>query len=157
LFIFYEMLVYLQILNFAGEASMKSTTIIILSTLALAGCQASGGGATRVFNVNKVASPTNPIKLDFAASLNPDCSSIGPIEVRVITQPTLGQVQISRAQDYPRFTSNNQRYRCNARAVPGVRTMYTPRGGAIGQDTIVTETFFPSGNSHRTTFNVTVR
>jgi hypothetical protein len=136
---------------------MKSATIIILLTLALAGCQAGGGGATRVFNVNKVATPSNPLKLDFATSLNPDCTSSGPIEVRVITPPTNGQVQVSRTKDYPRYTSVNQRYHCNARPVPGVRTVYTPRSGFIGQETVVLETFFPSGNTYRSTFNVTVR
>jgi hypothetical protein len=135
---------------------MKYATIVLLSTLALSGCQA-GGGATRVFSVNKVATPTHPLKLDFATSLNPDCTPTGPIEVRMITPPTNGQVQISRVQDYPPFPRGNQRYHCNARAVPGVRTMYTPRSGFIGQDTVVTETFFPSGNTHRSSFNITVR
>jgi hypothetical protein len=134
---------------------MKSAFVLALSALALAGCQQGAGGGS--FTSNVVTTPTKAQKLNFASSLHPDCTAYGPIEMRVLTQPTNGSVRVSQTQDYPRYLSGNQRYHCNAKRVPGVLVLYTPRSGFIGQDTVVTETFYPTGTSRRNTFNITVR
>jgi hypothetical protein len=133
----------------------RKKVAILLVVLALAGCQANSG--MRSFAFNKITTPTNPIKLDFMTSLNPDCTATGPIEVRVITPPSNGTLQVNKTESYPLYAAGNQRYHCNGRKVPGVLTVYTPRRDFFGQDTVVTETFPPSGVARRQTFNVTVR
>ena len=134
---------------------MKTSMVFVVAALTLAGCQQGGVGAS--FTSNIVTTPTKPQKLNFASSLHPDCTAYGPIEMRVLTQPTNGSVRVNQTQDYPRYLSGNQRYHCNTKRVPGVLVVYTPRNGFVGQDTVVTETFYPTGTSRRNTFNILVR
>jgi hypothetical protein len=135
---------------------MKSAIIITFSTLLLAGCQ-TDSGATFARSLDRVVTSPYPLVLDFATSVSPDCKPTGPIQVRVITQPMHGQLKVTRTAQFPTYPTGNQREACNNRSVPGVRTVYTPRPGFSGEDIVVIETLFPSGKTHRATFNLSVR
>jgi hypothetical protein len=73
-------------------------------------------------------------QLAFVSALNPDCSSAGEIEVRVIKSPKNGTVEIENGFGYPNYDEKNQRYSCNTRLVQGVRISYTSAEGFIGKD-----------------------
>ena len=128
--------------------------LITGTALVLAGCQQA---ATRNSSPVSVTATGTPLRLNFFSSLNADCSSLGPIPVRVIQPPVNGTVSVVQAQDYPRYNSANQRYHCNARRVTGTRVVYTPRAGFVGQETIVVEGFYPSGTADRLTHTVNIR
>lgn len=73
-------------------------------------------------------------QLAFVAVLNPDCSSAGEIEVRVVRPPKNGTVEIENGFGYPNYNEKNQRYSCNARLVQGVRISYSSAEGFTGKD-----------------------
>lgn len=73
-------------------------------------------------------------QLAFLSALNPDCSSAGEIEVRVVRSPKNGTVEIENGFGYPNYNEKNQRYSCNTRLVQGVRISYTSVEGFIGKD-----------------------
>jgi len=73
-------------------------------------------------------------QLAFVSALNPDCSSAGEIEVRVLRSAKNGTVEIENGFGYPNYDEKNQRYSCNTRLVQGVRISYTSAEGFIGKD-----------------------
>ena len=73
-------------------------------------------------------------QLAFVSALNPDCSSAGEIEVRVVRSPKNGTVEIENGFGYPNYDEKNQRYSCNTRLVQGVRISYSSAEGFIGKD-----------------------
>jgi hypothetical protein len=134
---------------------MKSATAIILGTLALAGCQQAGGA--RIVTANVETTSTKSQRLNFFTSLNPDCTSRGRTEVRVVTPPMNGSIKIAYESDFPRYSAVSQRYECNRRRVTGTSVVYTPRRDFQGQETIVVEGFYPTGQLDRVTHTVNVR
>jgi hypothetical protein len=73
-------------------------------------------------------------QLAFVSALNPDCSSAGEIDVRVVRSPKNGTVEIENSFGYPNYDEKNQRYSCNTRLVQGVRISYSSAEGFIGKD-----------------------
>jgi len=52
-------------------------------------------------------------RIGFYVDLNPDCSAVGDINVRVTKQPEHGTVETVAATDYVRFPKENIRSKCN--------------------------------------------
>ena len=73
-------------------------------------------------------------QLAFVSALNPDCSSAGEIDVRVVRSPKNGTVEIENSFGYPNYDEKNQRYSCNTRLVQGVRISYSSAEGFIEKD-----------------------
>jgi hypothetical protein len=134
---------------------MKARSILVVGALTLAGCQQGNGTASISSNI--VTTPMKSQKLAFFTSLNADCSSLGKTEVRLISPPANGRVQIEFTNDFPNYRIGNQRYDCNKQRVPGTKVTFIPNPNFVGQDTIITEAFHPSGRAQRLTSNVTVR
>ena len=55
-----------------------------------------------------------------ATSVNPDCSALGNVEVRVAQGPEHGKVSIRRTRVFPNYAAVNLRSACNARRVAEV-------------------------------------
>jgi hypothetical protein len=97
------------------------------------------------------------VKLHFAYSVNPDCSSTGEITARVTQSPQHGRISVTRAQDFPRFPNENVRSICNRRRVPGIAIQYFSQRGFVGSDSVGIEIIYPKGAMQRGTFSVEVR
>ena len=70
-----------------------------------------------------------------ATSVNPDCSALGNVEVRVAQGPEHGKVSIRRTR---------------------VFLTYVSQRGYVGDDLVVIEVFFPNGRAQRTTIAIRV-
>ncbi|MGJ4993375.1 hypothetical protein ACQR0Z_03090 [Bradyrhizobium sp. HKCCYLS3077] len=97
-----------------------------------------------------------PLILFNATSVNPDCTALGNVEVRVVQGPEHGRVSVSRTRVFPNYAAGNLRSTCNARRVPGVLVTYVSQRGYVGDDLVVIEVFFPNGRAQRATVAIRV-
>jgi hypothetical protein len=84
--------------------------------------------ATRV-----VASSKNQ-RIGFFTSVDPDCASNGEVEVRVTKQPEHGSAETRTATNFPNFSKENIRSKCNDRKVRGVQINYKSAEKYVGSD-----------------------
>jgi len=96
-------------------------------------------------------------QLGFFTSLNPDCSTAGDIESRLIELPANGVVELEDGYGYPNYAITNRRYECNKGMVMGVRVYYTSKDGYLGKDSFVTQFFTPTGAEVVWNYSVTVK
>ena len=127
--------------------------IVIAAGLALA----LPAGAAHAAWVNKAAASGKPLILYQASTLNPDCSSMGAITIKVLEGPEHGRVSAGRASVFPRFHSANPRAKCNTRRVSGVSATYISQRGYQGTDRVTIEVISPTGAYARHTINIVVR
>ena len=90
-------------------------------------------------------------------SLNPDCSSLGPITVKLVQSPGHGTVTDITTKVFPNFPANNPHSICNTRKVPGQRMTYASSGSFTGQDLVEIEAFFPDGSAQVIRIPIIVR
>ncbi len=82
----------------------------------------------------KTVAAGTTLRLIFAYSVNPDCTSRGLNTIRVTEQPTHGAARVQKTTDFPKFPPSNIRWDCNEAKVPGVALLYTPAPGFSGSD-----------------------
>jgi hypothetical protein len=104
----------------------------------------------------KVIPSGKPLMLFSASSTNPDCTSLGTVELRVVQGPEHGRVSIRKAGVFPTFAASNPRSACNVRRVPGILATYVSQRGYVGDDLVVLEVFFPNGSAKRVTIAIRV-
>jgi hypothetical protein len=107
-------------------------------------------------HAEKVVASGRPLILYQAYATNPDCTSVGPVVVRVAQPPEHGRVSIRQAGVFPRFPEANLRSACNRRRVPGVEATYVSQRGYTGSDFTVLEVLFPAGRGVRVTLPIRV-
>jgi len=88
-------------------------------------------------------------RMNFYASLNPDCSASGDINIRITKQPEHGTAEMVAATSFPNFTRENIRYRCNQHEVRGQQVNYKSAEKYIGSDTLELLVLFPGGGFAR--------
>lgn len=128
---------------------LKKAIVSTFGILLLAGCQTAG--TTRTIPAGQ------SIRLDFATSLNADCTPTGEVTARLVSGPSNGTVQIDKTMANPTYLQSNQRYVCNTRKVPGTRVTYTPKPGFTGTDNVAVEMFFPSGVNRTNSYTIIVK
>ena len=96
-------------------------------------------------------------QLGFFTSLNPDCSTTGDVQSRLVKQPANGLVELEDGYGYPNYEITNQRYGCNRQLLMGVRVFYTSKDGYLGKDTFETEFFTPTGADVVWMYSVTIK
>lgn len=74
--------------------------------------------------------------IDFAVSLNADCSAGAPPTVKISKQPTHGTARLTERTDYPRFSLSATPVACVARQVKGIALEYAPEADYTGPDLI---------------------
>jgi hypothetical protein len=92
-----------------GGHPMRTTVAIAIALLSASAAQGQ--------SVTKYAVSGLPLKLDFAYSTNPDCSSIGRPTIRLSRAPEHGRVTFTQTTDFPRFAASNIRSQCTGRRV----------------------------------------
>lgn len=97
------------------------------------------------------------VRVNWAYSVNPDCSSDGQVVMRITEAPQHGRISISNGRLFPNYPSSNVRNVCNTRRVPGVEAYYQPAAGYLGYDSVSFEIIFPSGTYRQYTANIQVR
>ena len=103
-----------------------------------------------------VPSGTNQ-RIDFLASVNPDCSSIGLPTVRLVTGPDHGVVTTDRARDFLPFPKTNPRSRCNSRRVAGLKLFYRSKNAFFGVDRVRLLVISAEGVEREATYVIQVK
>ena len=89
-------------------------------------------------------------------ALNPDCSPLGPVVVKVTAPPDHGSVHIAQGMIFSDFKPGDPPYFCNARRTPATLVSYRAAAGYSGDDVAVIQVFFPSGRAPLIRYNITV-
>lgn len=93
----------------------------------------------------------------FFASLFPDCSSQGPVVIRILDQPRHGTVAFAEADSFPRYAPASPLGACNSRKVPGLRMIYTAEDGFEGLDGFRIFVINADGTGYESDVRVSVR
>ncbi|MBV9634773.1 MAG: hypothetical protein JOZ40_09085 [Methylobacteriaceae bacterium] len=127
--------------------------VIVLVCLPDFGDRAS---AAELPNLTRTVIAGRPTKVDFSMQLNPDCTSIGPVDVRVVASPRAGQLSLRMGRDFPFYQSSNLRSACNARSVASTQVWYQSAREYAGQDYISFEYIFANGNTLKKDITLTI-
>ena len=129
---------------------MKKRSSVLLCLLAL------GTAAAHADEIRSVPSGMNR-QIDFLASINPDCSSIGLATVRLIEGPSHGVLTTDKGRDYRPFAAPNPRHACNKRRLPGVKVFYQSETGFAGVDRVRILIIAASGTEREARYEIRVR
>jgi len=96
-------------------------------------------------------------RVNFYASLNPDCSATGDVNVRVTKQPEHGTVETVATTDYIHYAKENIRSKCNQHKVKGALVNYKAAEKYTGNDEFDLLVLFPGGYAWEHHFDISVR
>jgi hypothetical protein len=96
-------------------------------------------------------------RIDFLASVNPDCSSMGTPTVRLVEGPNNGVVTTDKAKDFLPFPKGNVRSRCNGRRVSGLKIFYQSTVEFFGVDRMRLLVISASGGEREATYVIQVK
>jgi hypothetical protein len=96
-------------------------------------------------------------RIGFYADINPDCSAVGDITVRVTKQPEHGTVETTASTDYVHLSKENVRSKCNQHRVKGTLINYKAAEKYTGKDEFDLLILYPDGLAREHHFDMTVR
>jgi hypothetical protein len=96
-------------------------------------------------------------RIGFYASLNPDCTATGDINVRVTKQPEHGTVETIATTDYIHYPKENIRSKCNQHKVKGTLVNYKAAEKYTGNDEFDLLVLYPRGVASELHYNISVR
>jgi hypothetical protein len=96
-------------------------------------------------------------QIGFYASLNPDCSAAGDVNVRVTKQPEHGTVETVARTDYVHYPKENIRSKCNQHKVKGTLVNYKAAEKYTGNDEFDLLILLPYGLAWELHFDISVR
>jgi hypothetical protein len=102
-----------------------------------------------------VPSGTNQ-RIIFVTWLNPDCTSAGNINIRIINQPEHGKVETTATSDYPHYSKEQIRFKCNQHKVKGMAVNYTADKYA-GDDAFDILVIYPDGFAWEIHYDISLR
>jgi hypothetical protein len=113
-----------------------------------------GGGHA---STEKTTLSGKPIKVSFWRELNPDCTVVPGLVVKLSTPPEHGRASLSKGHDFPGYTRNNIRASCNKRRVSGTLIHYVSQRGYTGTDRFAVEVFTSSGGHQTQSYTINVK
>ncbi len=84
-------------------------------------------------------------RLRTAFSLNPDCTTAGFVDYRLVTLPTHGTAAVEQGLFYPDYPAGSVRAACDQHRQPGVALFYMPAPGYVGPDFLTLLAILPDG------------
>lgn len=90
------------------------------------------------------------------ASLAPDCSPLGPVEVKVLNAPAHGVVDVQAGKAFPHYVPGDPPYACNDHLSPATIVTYRASPGFSGEDSTRIQIFFPDGDAPMVLFHIAV-
>ena len=96
-------------------------------------------------------------RIDFFASVNPDCTSIGLPTVRLVEGPSNGVVTTDKARDFMPFPKGNIRSKCNGKRVAGLKLFYQSTTEFLGVDRVRLLVISASGGEREATYLIQVK
>jgi lipoprotein NlpI len=104
---------------------------------------------------SKVMAAGGTLLLSHYASVNMDCSSRGPVVVKVVDGPTSDAIRVEQGSGFSQFTGDYQR--CAAYRVFGADVTYAPQESFTGSDSVKLDVIYPSGRERIETFTIVVK
>jgi hypothetical protein len=101
--------------------------------------------------------PCSKQQIGFYASLNPDCSAAGDVNVRVTKQPEHGTVETVARTDYVHYAKENIRSKCNQHRVKGALVNYKAAEKYTGNDEFDLLILYPTGFARELHYDISVR
>ena len=139
------------------EANVQARSILWAAFAVLLPFEPALAQAINPTTVQKVALAAARTYVWGIADLNPDCSVVGPMNVKIRKEPRHGKVEIEDENGFPGYASSNARFHCNKVQVPMKKIYYTAEDNYDGNDKIELEGFTSRGASWKATVNVTVK
>ena len=95
--------------------------------------------------------------IGFFASVFPDCSSQGPVVMRLVRKPLHGTITFEESTSFPRYSAGSPVAACNAKRAPGMRLNYEAAEGYEGPDTFRVLVIYPDGTASDLDGHVSIR
>jgi hypothetical protein len=136
------------------EPDRKLLAALAVLALATSACY----GQTRPpQTVTPTVTPGKQSQVGFFYALDPDCSTRGQGDTRLIRKPEHGLAEIVQGSSFPGFPENSPLVHCNKVKVPGTLIMYKSEDGFAGKDHFDVEFIGPRGADLITRYVVTVK
>jgi hypothetical protein len=113
-------------------------------------------GLTKETVTRVVASGANE-RLGFFTTLNPDCTTKAIATVRVVKPPEHGKLDTAIGINYPNYSKDHSRYKCNQHRVKGVQVNYRPADKYVGEDAFDLLVIWPQGFAWELHYDISVR
>ena len=113
--------------------------------------------AAKMISLDKTVMAGQSLSLSKFSSLKKDCTQDGDISVKVLTQPEHGAVQVNQVMAFSEYEPGDPHFQCNNKKAPMTEITYRAQAGYAGDDTIVLQVFFPSGNAPTILYRLSVR
>ena len=139
------------------EANVQARSILWAAFAVLLPFEPALAQAINPTTVQKVALAAERTNVSGFVDLNPDCSLVGPVIVKIRKEPRHGKVEIEDENGFPGYPSSNPRFHCNKTEVSMKKVYYTSNDNYSGNDKIELEVFSSSGSSWKVLVNVTVK
>lgn len=117
----------------------------------------TSGKEPRPLELTRAAAAEQKSRLDFLYDLQPDCSSAGKLEVRVLEQPRHGTLSIENGQALTDFPQDDRRAACNARQSDGTLVFYQPSADYRGTDSITLAVTLPAAGDLKRHYAIDVK
>lgn len=95
-------------------------------------------------------------RISWFSSMNPDCSSDGEIQYRILKKPSHGEISIVNDLGFPSYPNDNVRSSCNSKKLPTLNIFYKPSDGYIGEDHLEFVVLYPDGTATRWDYSIIV-
>jgi len=105
----------------------------------------------------KFALSGKPVILWEQYSLNPDCTSVGPVRFNILNAPAHGRISVKTTKIYSNFPPNNPRNICNTKGGLGQELIYISVPGYTGPDSVDVEPIGPLGAASHLHVAIVVR
>jgi hypothetical protein len=107
--------------------------------------------------LNKTTMAGATLLLASPASLNADCTPLGPVVAKVVVAPEHGKVRIAAGTAFPHYVPGDPPYECNSHRSPATIITYRAAPGFSGEDSTAVQIFFPDGDAPTVLFHIAVR
>ncbi len=135
---------------------MKNLLLAVLAFGLLSSSAFAEDGLRKKQFTRVVGSGTNQ-RIGFFHALNPDCTASGNVNVRVAKQPEHGTVEIATTANFPGYSKEDARYKCNEHKVKGMQINYKSTEKYVGDDAFDLLILWPAGTAWEVHYDVSVR
>lgn len=143
--------------SLVGGTDLNCGVTSVISGLALLGLTVCPASAyTQTYTHQKTALSGQEIYVFGGASLNVDCSNVGRDDVRVVSGPSHGNVKLVHGKVHAVYAKSNERSKCNARMVNGIKALYRSKSGFKGWDQVTFSVHTYEGSAFKYVTNIKV-
>jgi hypothetical protein len=96
-------------------------------------------------------------RIGFFYALNPDCTNMGDLRIRVTKQPQHGTVETMPTMLFPGYPKENIRAKCNQHKVKGIQINYKSAAKYVGSDELEVLVLYPVGTAWEVRYSIDVR